>query len=49
MDFGITYEVQKRIKDVELEEEIDFEHMEPEILEIEKNVVTNKELKFAFA
>ena len=50
-DFGITYEVSKRIKDVEMEmeEEIDFEHLESEILEIEKNVVTNKELKFAFA
>ena len=30
-------------------EEIDFEHLESEILEMEKNVVTNKELKFAFA
>ena len=50
-DFGITYEVSKRIKDVEMEmeEEIDFEHLESEILEMEKNVVTNKEFKFAFA
>ena len=32
-----------------MEEEIDFEHLESEILEMEKNVVTNKELKFAFA
>ena len=48
-DFGISYEVSKRIKDVEMEEEIDFEHLESEILEMEKNVVTNKELKFAFA
>ena len=39
----------KRIKDVKMEKEIDFEHLESEILEIEKNVVTNKELKFAFA
>ena len=29
--------------------EIDFEHLESEILEMKKNVVTNKELKFAFA
>ena len=34
---------------MEMEEEIDFEHLESEILEMEKNVVTNKELKFAFA
>ena len=39
----------KRIKDVEMEQEINFEHLESEILEMEKNVVTNKELKFAFA
>ena len=32
-----------------MEEEIDFEHLESEILEMEKNVVTNKELKFVFA
>ena len=32
-----------------MEEEIDFEYLKPEILEIEKNVVTKKELKFAFA
>ena len=32
-----------------MEEEIDFEHFESEILEIEKNVVTNKVLNFAFA
>ena len=31
-----------------MEEEIDFEHLESEILEMEKNVVTNKELNFAF-
>ena len=48
-DFGITYEVSKRIKDVEMKKEINFEHLESEILEMEKNVVTNKELKFAFA
>ena len=30
-------------------EEINFEHLESEILEMEKNVVTNKESKFAFA
>ena len=48
-DFGITYEIKKRIKDVKMKKEIDFEHLESEILEIEKNVVTNKELKFAFA
>ena len=48
-DFGITYDVRKRIKDVEMKKEIDFEHLESEILEMEKNVVTNKELKFAFA
>ena len=48
-DFGITYEIRKRIKDVKIKKEIDFEHLESEILEIEKNVVTNKELKFAFA
>ena len=48
-DFGITYEIRKRIKDVKMKKEIDFEHLESEILEIEKNVVTNKEHKFAFA
>ena len=48
-DFGITYEVRKIIKDVKMKKEIDFEHLESEILEMEKNVVTNKELKFAFA
>ena len=32
-----------------MEQEIDFEHLESETLEMEKNVVTNKELKFAFA
>ena len=50
-DFGITCEVSKRIKDVEIEmeDEIDFEHLESKILEMEKNAVTNKELKFAFA
>ena len=47
--FGITYEIRKRIKDVKMKREIDFEHLESEILEMEKNVVTNKELKFAFA
>ena len=31
-----------------MEQEIDFEHLEFEILEIEKNIVTNKELKFKF-
>ena len=48
-NFGITYEIRKRIKDVKMKKEIDFEHLESEILEMEKNVVTNKELKFAFA
>ena len=48
-DFGITYEIRKRIKDVEMKKEIDFELMESEILEMEKIVVTNKELNFAFA
>ena len=42
MDFRITYEVRKRINDVEMKEEIDFEHLESEILEMGKNVVTNK-------
>ena len=32
-----------------MKKETDFEHLESEILEMEKNVVTNKELKFAFA
>ena len=32
-----------------MKKEIDFEHLESEILEMEKNVVANKELKFAFA
>ena len=32
-----------------MEQEIDFEHLEAEILEIEKNVVTNRELNFVFA
>ena len=27
-DFGITYEVRKRIKDVEMEEEINSDHLE---------------------
>ena len=35
-DFGITYEVRKRIKDVEMEEEIDFECLESEILKWRK-------------
>ena len=39
----------KGIKDVEIEEEIDFEYLESEILEMERNVVTNKELNFDFA
>ena len=41
--------IRKRIKDVKMKKEIDFEHLESEILEMEKNVVTNKKLKFAFA
>ena len=48
-DFGITYEIRKRIKNVKTKKEIDFEHLKFEIFEIEKNVVTNKEHKFAFA
>ena len=32
-----------------MEEEIDFEGLESEILEMEKNVVTNKEPNFVFA
>ena len=32
-----------------MKKEIDFEHLESEILEMKKNVVTNKELNFAFA
>ena len=32
-----------------MEQEIEFEHLETEILEMEKNVVIIKELKFAFA
>ena len=47
--FEITYEIRKRIKDVKMKKEIDFEHLESEILEMEKNVVANKELIFAFA
>ena len=39
----------KKNKDVKIKKEIDFKHLESEILEMEKNVVTNKELKFAFA
>ena len=39
----------KRTKDVKMKKEIDFEHLESEILEMEWNVMTNKELKFAFA
>ena len=31
-----------------MEEEIDFEHLESKIIEMKKNVVTNKELNFAF-
>ena len=41
--------MRKRVKDMEMEQEIDFEHLESEILEMEKNVMTNKELNFAFA
>ena len=48
-DFGITYEIRKRIKDVEMKKEIDFEHLKSVIIEIDKNVVKIKELKFAFA
>ena len=43
-DFGITYEIRKRIKDVKMKKEIDFEHLEYEILKMEKNVVTIKNL-----
>ena len=32
-----------------MEQEIDFEHLESEILEMKKNVMTNKESNFAFA
>ena len=32
-----------------MEQEIDFEDLKYEILEMDKNVVTNKELKFAFS
>ena len=32
-----------------MKKEIDFKHLESEILEMEKNVVTNKELKFSYA
>ena len=32
-----------------MEQEIDFGELETEILEIDKNVVTNKELNFAIA
>ena len=37
-DFRITYKVSKRIKNVEMEmeEEIDFEYLESEILEMEE-------------
>ena len=38
----------KRCEDVKMRKKIDFEHLESEILEMEKNVVTSKELKFAF-
>ena len=48
-NFGITYEIRKKIKDLKIKKVIDFEHWESEILEMKKNVVTNKELKFAFA
>ena len=34
---------------MEIDQEIDFEHLESEILEMQKNVVTNKELNFVFA
>ena len=34
--FGITYEIRKRIKDVKMKKEIDFEHLGSEILEIER-------------
>ena len=39
----------KRIKNVEMEEENDFEGLEFEELKMEKNVVTNKEPNFVFA
>ena len=48
-NFGITYEIRKRIKDVKMKEKIDFEHLESENFEMEKNVVINKEFKFTFA
>ena len=49
-NFGITYEIRKRIKDWRWRwRKINFEHLKSEILEMEKNVVWNKELKFAFA
>ena len=35
-DFRITYEIRKRIKDVKMKKEIDFEHLESEILEMDK-------------
>ena len=34
---------------MKMKKKFDFEHLESEILEMEKNVVTNKELKFAFS
>ena len=34
--FWNTYEIRKRIKDVKMKKEIDFEHLESEILEMEK-------------
>ena len=48
-DFWNYLRNKKKIKDVKMKKEIDFEHLESEILEIEKNVVTKKELKFALA
>ena len=42
--FWITHKVSKKIKDIEIGEEIDFEDLEFEVLEMKKNVVKIRNL-----
>ena len=48
-DFWNYLQIRKRIKDVKIKKEFDFEHLESEVLEMEKNVATNNEPNFVFA
>ena len=38
----------EKIKDVEMEQDIDFEHLDSEIFDNWENVMTNKDLNFVF-